>query len=75
MPQMNGRRLAAEMKRTRPEIRTLFISGYTENVIVHLGVLDGGTSLLQKPFRPNHLFREVSRWVHGYFAKEREIPR
>jgi YesN/AraC family two-component response regulator len=47
---MNGRRLAEEMSAIFPEIRTIFMSGYTANVIAHQGVLEDGVHFLQKPF-------------------------
>jgi PAS domain S-box-containing protein len=50
MPEMNGRRLAEEMSAIFPEIRTIFMSGYTANVIAHQGVLEDGVHFLQKPF-------------------------
>jgi hypothetical protein len=47
---MNGRELADKVVPTRPEMRVLYMSGYTENHIGHNGTLDEGITLLQKPF-------------------------
>lgn len=49
MPGMNGHELSTRMAEMRPGIRTLFMSGYTANVIVHQGVPDAGADFLQKP--------------------------
>jgi PAS domain S-box-containing protein len=50
MPGMNGRELASSVASSRPEVRVLYMSGYTENAIGHNGLLDVGINLLQKPF-------------------------
>ena len=50
LPGMNGRVLAEQLAKVRPEVKVLFVSGYTENVIAHQGELDPGTHFLEKPF-------------------------
>ena len=50
MPGMNGRELAQRIAEIRPNVKILYMSGYTENVIGHNGMLDAGIRLLQKPF-------------------------
>jgi CheY-like chemotaxis protein len=47
---MNGRQLADEARRRRPELKVLFTSGYARNAIVHHGRLDPGVHLITKPF-------------------------
>jgi len=56
---LSGRNLAAEVRRRSPKTRVLFMSGYTENAIVHHGRLDDDVLLLQKPFRESDLKRKV----------------
>lgn len=50
MPGISGRELAGRVKTIRPEIKVLFMSGYTDQAVVHHGILDTDAALLQKPF-------------------------
>ena len=59
MPKMNGRELADRIQVPRPEIAVLYMSGYTDNAIVHHGVLDPGTNFVAKPINAGVLARKV----------------
>jgi CheY-like chemotaxis protein len=62
MPGMSGRELAEQVALLRPEIKILYMSGYTDDAIVHHGLLEPGIAFLQKPFsttRLTHKLRQV----------------
>jgi PAS domain S-box-containing protein len=59
MPDMNGRELSTRLTEVRPRMKTLFLSGYTDDAILQHGVLEAGVSFLQKPFSLVALARKV----------------
>lgn len=62
---MNGRQLADELLKTRPDLRVVFTSGYTENAIIHHGRLDSGVLLLAKPYRKSDLARIIHKALNA----------
>lgn len=60
MPEMNGRDLWLKLRALRPDLKFLFISGYTADVIAHHGVLDAGVNFLAKPFSAPALAEKIS---------------
>jgi signal transduction histidine kinase/ActR/RegA family two-component response regulator len=68
MPDMNGRRLAEEAAKLRPEIKVLYTTGYTRNAIVHNGMLDADVALLPKPFTFEQLALKVRQVLDGVGA-------
>ena len=69
MPGMNGRELAQRLSARHPNLKVLFISGYTDNAILHQGVLEPGTFFLQKPFGAQDLARKVRELLEGSASK------
>jgi DNA-binding NtrC family response regulator len=59
MPEMNGKELSHQLGKLCPGIKTLFMSGYTANVIAHRGVLDKGVNFIQKPFSAESMAQKV----------------
>jgi PAS domain S-box-containing protein len=67
MPLMSGRQLADKLAPLRPDMKVIYMSGYTDHTIVHHGILEPGTTFLQKPFTPGALIsklREVLDSAH-----------
>jgi DNA-binding NarL/FixJ family response regulator len=59
MPRMNGRQLSEQLVQSNPRLRVLFMSGYTDDAVVRLGVLHSDIAFLQKPILPEELVRKV----------------
>jgi CheY-like chemotaxis protein len=59
MPGMSGPELAKSLKSLHPQMKVLYMSGYTDNAIVHHGILEKGMNYIQKPFTVNELARKV----------------
>jgi two-component system, cell cycle sensor histidine kinase and response regulator CckA len=59
MPKMNGRELARRLLAIRPELKVLYMSGYTDNAIVHHGILEPDLAYVQKPLVPEMFARRV----------------
>jgi PAS domain S-box-containing protein len=73
MPGMNGRELADKVAPTRPDMRVLYMSGYTENHIGHNGTLDEGITLLQKPFTLPALKAKVREMLDTPLPQEKQM--
>ena len=71
MPGANGAELAARVLEARPDIRVLFMSGYTEDAIVHHGVLDEGVAFIAKPFAPEAFLEKVRETINSASHRDR----
>ncbi len=65
MPEMNGKDLRDKVSELKPELKSIFMSGYTANVIAHHGVLDEGIEFLKKPFSVQALLERVRDVLDG----------
>ena len=59
MPVMGGRAVAAELRRLRPDVQVVYMSGYTDDAVMQAGALEAGATFLQKPLTPQSLARAV----------------
>lgn len=65
LPGKSGKVVAGGIVREHPGIKVLYMSGYTDNAIVHHGILEPGTAFLAKPFTPNVLTRKIREVLDG----------
>ena len=61
MPDLSGPELYKRLLATHPGLKSLFMSGYTNNAIVHHGVLDDGVNFIQKPFAMNDFAEKIKK--------------
>ena len=59
MPEMNGRQVLSRLREIRPELKALFMSGYTEDIIAHKGILENDLHFISKPFSEVTLSRKI----------------
>lgn len=69
LPEINGRQFATELQRSQPLLKVLFLSGYTENAIVHNGILDTENILIQKPITKPTLLSVARQVLDGRITK------
>lgn len=72
MPKMNGKRVADAILASHPETEVLYMSGFTDDAIVHHGVLQPGTNFIEKPFTAGSLVRKVNEVLDKTRKQERE---
>ncbi|HEV2206055.1 MAG TPA: CHASE4 domain-containing protein [Candidatus Acidoferrales bacterium] len=68
MPRISGRELAAQIAAARPNVKVLYISGYTDDSIFRHGVLEGGVAYLQKPFNLKAIAQKIREVLDGHTA-------
>ena len=69
MPNMNGRELVESVKKIRPSAKIIFMSGYTNDVIMRHGVFNGDAAFIQKPFAPAELAVKITEVIEERHAK------
>jgi CheY-like chemotaxis protein len=69
MPQMSGRDLAERLRTLRPALKVLYISGYTDDMLAHHGVLEPNVYLLPKPFAPDELAKKLREVLDAHASK------
>jgi CheY-like chemotaxis protein len=65
LPRMSGRQIAERIATMRPGIKVLFMSGYTDEAVLHHGILESNVAYLQKPITPDTLARKVRDVLDG----------
>jgi len=69
MPQMSGKELADDLMQTHPNVKVLFMSGYSENAMVEQGILNSGHTFIQKPFTPEVLARKIRETLDAVYKR------
>jgi two-component system, cell cycle sensor histidine kinase and response regulator CckA len=72
MPRMNGRKVAESVRQFRPKMKVLYMSGYTDDAIVHHGALEAGTNFIEKPFTAESLTSKVRETLSKAREKNEE---
>jgi PAS domain S-box-containing protein len=75
LPGMNGRDLARKAHEIRPDLKVLFMTGYSRNAVVHQGRLDPEVELIQKPITRDELARRIRFLLDGNQRKQRAVQR
>lgn len=74
MPRMSGREVALQLASERPEMKVVFMSGHTDDAIIHHGVLEKGVVLVQKPFTQEQLLTSIRRVLDAPAAEVSSKP-
>jgi len=74
MPKLSGRELWNDLRKRLPDLKVLFISGYTDDSIVRHGVIDGDVAFLQKPFTMRALAAKIREVLDADEVKEYSVP-
>ncbi len=74
MPKMSGTELAQHLRKSRPEAKVLYMSGYSENLVSHQGILDADVALIEKPFAEEGLLQRIREILdHGSSTSSKRI--
>lgn len=74
MPETSGKEIADRMALLRPSTRVLFMSGYTDEAIVHHGIVDADVEFIQKPFSPTALAKKVREVLDSKVSIDQSYP-
>ena len=71
MPKVSGTELAGRLLKRRPDLKVLYISGYTDNAVINSGLLQAEVAFLQKPFTPANLINKVREVLESNNGRQR----